>query len=250
MTSTNTKTRIDQYLTNAGLAPSRSRARDMVSRGCVKANGIVVSKAGHLIRSDAEIVIDDPAQQYVSRAALKLIAGLDAAGINVSDKVALDLGASTGGFTQVLLERNAKKIISVDVGHSQMVDWIANDPRVTNVEGLNARHITEGDLDSKPQIIVSDLSFVSLRIGAEPALRLVSSNANCVLLVKPQFEVGKEGVGKGGLVTDDALIAQTLDEIKLWFSELPRWAITHFLPSPIKGGDGNVEYLLCGEHHA
>ena len=243
------KIRIDQHLTQAGLASSRSRARDMVARGCVKADGIVVPKAGYLVHPSADIQIDDPAQNYVSRAALKLVSGLDAAVIDVSGKNALDLGASTGGFTQVLLERGANSVVAVDVGHGQIAETIANDPRVTNIEGLNARNITNGNLPDIPDIIVSDLSFVSLRIAAEPSLRLVSGNAHCVLLVKPQFEVGKDGIGKGGLVTDEALISRTLNDIKYWFSELPGWSITHFLPSPIKGSDGNREYLLCGEYH-
>ena len=250
ITITPAKIRLDQLLAKRSLAASRSRARDMVARGCVRVNGKVVSKAGILVDEASEIEIDDPAAAYVSRAALKLIAGLDASGIDATGAVALDLGASTGGFTQVLLERGAKSVLAIDVGHDQLVGPIANDPRVTNLEGTNARDLTADQLQPPPDLIVSDLSFISLTLAAEPSLRLSASNARCILLVKPQFEVGRKGVGKGGLVSDEQLIETTLERIKTWFNALPGWRITHFLPSPIKGGDGNREYLLCGARHA
>ena len=246
MSSEKTNIRIDNILTARGLARSRSRARDMIARGCVIANGVRVAKSGALYAQDCVIEIDDPAASYVSRAALKLIAGLDAAGIDANGAIALDLGASTGGFTQVLLERGARSVLSVDVGHGQLAANIAADPRVNNMEKLNARDLTQDMLQPAPDLIVSDLSFVSLRIAAEPALRLAAPMARCVLLAKPQFEVGRAGVGKGGLVTDEALIAKTMEEIKDWFSALPGWRVTNFLASPIKGSDGNGEYLLCG----
>lgn len=241
-----TNIRIDNLLTARGLARSRSRARDMITRGCVKANGAPVSKSGALFSKHCAIEVNDPAAQYVSRAALKLTAGLDAAGIDPTDAVAVDLGASTGGFTQVLLERGVQLVLAIDVGHGQLSADIAKDPRVRNLEKLNARELTLQHLGQAPDIVVSDLSFVSLRIAAEPALLLAAPGASCVLLVKPQFEVGRSGIGKGGLVTDETLIEDTLSAIKQWFSGLPGWRCTHFLPSPIKGGDGNREYLLCG----
>lgn len=236
-------------LAQLGLAPSRSRARDMIARGCVIADGAKVVKAGSMLTADAQITIDDPGSNYVSRAALKLVAGLDAAGIDAQGKHALDIGASTGGFTQVLLERGAASVLAIDVGHGQMVPEIANDPRVTNIEGLNARDLSSEHLAVPPDLIVSDVSFISLKLAAEPALRLAAA-AECVLLVKPQFEVGRDGIGKGGLVTDEALVQKTLEDITDWFSTLPGWTMTKRLPSPITGGDGNKEYLLCGEQRA
>ena len=243
------KQRIDILLTELGFAKSRSRARDMLARGCVRVNGEVVVKAGSVFSSDMKIHVDDPSKGYVSRAALKLIAGLDASGFDVSDKYCLDLGSSTGGFTEVLLERRAMHIFALDVGHGQMADHISADSRVTNLEKFNARDLTADTIGKTPQVIVSDMSFISLRIAAEPALRLAACDAVCVLLVKPQFEVGRGGIGKGGLVTDEALVEKTLDDIKLWFSQLPGWSITKFFSAPLTGGDGNQEYLLCGARH-
>ena len=244
------RTRLDQLLATRSLAPSRSRARDMIARGCVRVDDEVVTKAGAMVGDTSRIEIDDPAQGYVSRAALKLVAGLDEAGIDVAGKHCVDLGASTGGFSQVLLQRGAASVLAIDVGHDQLVAEIAGNPRVTNMQGVNARDLTADQLSTAPDLIVSDLSFISLTLAAEPALRLSAEDAKCVLLVKPQFEVGREGIGKGGLVTDDNLVEQTLERIKTWFSDLPGWEITHFVASPIKGGDGNREYLLCGSRHA
>ena len=160
---------------------------------------------------------------------------------------ALDIGASTGGFTQVLLEQGLKTVVAIDVGHGQMVSDLKYDPRVTCIEGLNARDLSHDHLTTRPDLIVSDVSFISLKLAAEPALRLARPEAQCVLLVKPQFEVGRDGIGKGGLVTDEALVQKTLEDITQWFTALPGWAMTKLIPSPITGGDGNKEYLLCGE---
>ncbi|MEM8749960.1 MAG: TlyA family RNA methyltransferase [Pseudomonadota bacterium] len=242
----NARIRLDNLLTQRGLAASRSRARDVILRHGVTVDGKTLSKPGALVDCGATIEIDDPAQAYVSRAALKLIAGLDAAGIVVRDKSCLDLGASTGGFTQVLLERGASHVTAIDVGHGQMVKDIADHPRVTSLEGINARSLTSDQFSQAPQIVVSDMSFISLRMGAEPALLLASSDAQAVLLVKPQFEVGRAGIGKGGLVNDAALVDKVLRDIQAWFNALDEWQCTHLLPSPIEGGDGNQEYLLCG----
>ncbi len=248
MTSTTDRIRLDHLLTERGLAPSRSRARDMIARACVSVDGNSVSKPGLSVTRQADIAIADPAQNYVSRAALKLIAGLDASGIEVSGKNAIDLGASTGGFTQVLLERGASQVLAVDVGHGQMAPSLRDDPRVTLLENFNARDIDETTQEiAECEIVVSDLSFVSLTIAAEPTLIHCHPNAKAVLLVKPQFEVGRDGVGKKGLVTDITLIEVTNERLKNWFAALPGWRITHFLPSPIGGGDGNREFLLCGE---
>ena len=147
----------------------------------------------------------------------------------------------------MLLERGAAHVVALDVGHGQIVALIRNDARVTVLEGFNARELSRDDLPFAPEIVVSDMSFISLRIAAEPALRLAADGARAVLLVKPQFEVGRGGVGSNGIVRDDALIDRTLADIVGWFDGLPGWRHTDLLPSPIKGGDGNREYLLCGE---
>ncbi len=246
MTNAPARIRLDQALTERGLAQSRSRARDMIARNCVRVAGKVVSKAGAAVAPDADLQIDDPARHYVSRAAMKLISALDATGFEVAGRKALDLGASTGGFTQVLLERGASHIWSVDVGHGQMVRHLADHPKVTLMEGTNARNLRLEQIGVAPDVIVSDVSFVSLVLAAEPALLFAAPNAFAALLVKPQFEVGRDGIGKGGIVTDQALVDTTLGRIKDWFCDLPGWRLVHFSQSPIQGGDGNVEYLLCG----
>lgn len=242
--------RLDHALVDRGLAANRSKARDMIARGCVNVGGDQATKPGQKIAPDAAITIDDPAQHYVSRAALKLVEGLKVSGFDPKGCHCLDLGCSTGGFTQVLLEAGAAHVLAVDVGHGQMVEPLASDARVDLREGFNARHMTAEDIQTPPTFIVSDMSFISLTKGAEAALRLAAEEAKAILLVKPQFEVGRDGVGKGGLVTDMALLNQTLAEVRAWFNALPGWRETAFAPSPITGADGNTEYLLCGERYA
>jgi len=242
----NQRHRLDQVLTSRKMASSRSRARDMIARGCVSVNGAIAHKAGALVSGNADIAIDDPASGYVSRAALKLVAALDHAGIDVAGRYALDLGASTGGFTQVLLERGAAHVWAVDVGHGQMVDELTNSERVTALENTNARTLLADQFFPRPNLVVSDMSFVSLILAAEPALRLAAQCASAALLIKPQFEVGRDGIGKGGIVSDPARVEQAIDRVQKWFNSLPGWTVTHLLPSPLSGGDGNVEYLLCG----
>lgn len=240
--------RLDQYLADTARAASRSRARDMILRGCVDVNGRPAKKHSQMVSDNDSIVVTDPARDYVSRAALKLIAGLDHADIDVTHRTAIDLGASTGGFTQVLLERGAGHVIAIDVGHGQMDDALAKNPGVTHIEKLNARNLDRTHIGPlQPDLIVSDLSFVSVTLAAEPALLLCSDNADAVLLIKPQFEVGKEGIGKGGLVTDQSLIDSTLERITVWFNNLDGWQMSSLTKSPITGGDGNQEYLLCGK---
>ena len=240
--------RLDQLLTETGHARSRSQARDMILRKCVSVDGKVITKPSQSVDAKAALEISDPAKNYVSRAALKLIAGLDAAGISVTGRVAVDLGASTGGFTQVLLERGAQHVYGVEVGSGQMAQSLSDDPAVTLLENTNARDLTLADLGGQePDIVVSDLSFISLRLAAEPSLLMARrDDAHAVLLVKPQFEVGRDGIGKGGIVSDAALVEATNRDIISWFNNLPGWQVSDFLPSPIKGGDGNSEFLLCG----
>ena len=246
MTRDTSKFRLDQLMVERGLAPSRSRASDMISRGAVQVDGRTARKAGMTVGQNSKIFINDPATGYVSRAALKLIGGLDVSGFNVIGKDAVDIGASTGGFTQVLLERGAGSVVAIDVGHGQMNPEISSNPRVTNIEGLNARDLTLAALSVQPNFIVSDVSFISIKLAVEPALTICAEDSQCILLVKPQFEVGPDGVGKGGLVKNQDLIDETCRDIQKWFTGLSGWSINNFIPSPIKGGDGNREFLLCG----
>ncbi|MCY1664459.1 TlyA family RNA methyltransferase [Rhizobium sp. SL86] len=239
--------RLDQLLVSRGLFASRSRARDAVVRGTVRVNGSVVEKPGQVVAADADLAIDDPAQAYVSRAALKLTAALDHFGIDPAGHRCLDIGASTGGFTQVLLERGAQHVVAVDVGHGQMHPMIASDRRVTNLEGLNARHMEREDIGPEPvTLVVSDVSFISLKLALPPALQLAEQGSLCVLLVKPQFEAGREAIGKGGLLRDPESAPEVAAELERWLVEDMGWASLGLIPSPIAGGDGNQEYLLAG----
>jgi len=239
--------RLDQLLLTLGLFASRSRARDAIVRGTVRVNGQVASKPGQTFADDAKIEIDDPAQEYVSRAALKLVAALDHFGLDPSGRNCLDVGASTGGFTQVLLQREAAHVTAIDVGHGQMHPSLATDPRVTNVEGLNARALCPDDLDGRPiEFVVSDVSFISLRLALPPALKLAEPGAICVLLVKPQFEAGREAIGKGGLLKDPESGPAVAATLGTWLTEEMGWRSLGLIPSPISGGDGNQEYLLAG----
>lgn len=239
--------RLDQLLVSLRLFESRSRARDAVVRGTVKVNGQTVAKPGQVFPADAVVEIDDPAQHYVSRAALKLIAALEHFQLAVSGKECVDVGASTGGFTQVLLEAGASHVTAVDVGHSQMHPRLAEDPRVTNLEGLNARDLTADDLGGRtPSVVVSDVSFISLKLALPPALNLADDGAICVLLVKPQFEAGREAIGKGGLLKRPETAEEIAGELELWLTEDMGWSSLGLIPSPIAGGDGNQEFLLAG----
>lgn len=239
--------RLDELLVQRGLFQSRSRARDAVLRGAVSVGGVAATKPGQEVGHSVDLTVDDPASRYVSRAALKLIAGLDAFGLDPAGSLALDLGASTGGFTQVLLERGAMHVIAIDVGHGQMAAGLRADPRVTCIEGLNARDLTLDDLGNRsPDFVVSDMSFISLCLAMPPALALAAAGAACLLLVKPQFEIGRDGIGKGGLLKNQADGPRVAEDLRRWLDACSGWRSLGLIPSPVKGGDGNTEFLLAG----
>ena len=239
--------RLDQLLLNAGLVASRSRARDAISRGTVKVNGRTVTKPSSTFPASAVIEIDDPAQAYVSRAALKLKAALDDFGLDPAGLDCLDIGASTGGFTDILLERGASHVIAVDVGHDQLHQRLRADERITNYEGLNARVLDEDHLEGREiGAVVSDVSFISLKLALPPALEMAEPGAFCVLLVKPQFEAGREAISKAGLLKDPDSAPAVAAELERWLVEDMGWKSLGLVPSPITGGDGNVEFLLGG----
>lgn len=239
--------RLDQLLVERGLFASRSRARDAILRGTVQIDGAIVTKPGATFAKTATISVADPASAYVSRAALKLIAGLDYFGIDVKGRTALDIGASTGGFTQVLLERGADHVIAVDVGHGQLHDSLRTDMRVSNLEAVNAREFARDHLDGRRvDLVVSDVSFISLKLALPPALGLAEPDSHCVLLVKPQFEAGREAIGKGGILRDPKDGERVANDLRNWLDGLPGWKALGLCPSPIEGGDGNREFLLAG----
>ncbi|SHE74393.1 23S rRNA (cytidine1920-2'-O)/16S rRNA (cytidine1409-2'-O)-methyltransferase [Kaistia soli DSM 19436] len=236
--------RLDQALVARGLAPTRARARDAVLRGHVRVDGKPVAKPSFTVAPDAALALDDPAARYVSRAALKLVAGLDHFGYDAAGRTALDIGASTGGFTEVLLEHGAAKVHAIDVGHGQLDPRIAADPRVQSREGLNARDLVADDLGEPIEAVVSDVSFISLRLALPPALHLAEPGAWGLFLVKPQFEVGRAGIGKGGIVRDPAEGNAAAEAIAAWLADSMGWTVDGLIPSPIAGGDGNHEFLL------
>jgi 23S rRNA (cytidine1920-2'-O)/16S rRNA (cytidine1409-2'-O)-methyltransferase len=237
------KTRLDTLLVERGLAPSRERARALILAGVVEVDGRVVSKAGTPIASDAEVVLARPDHPYVGRGGLKLAHALDAWRIEVAGRDALDIGASTGGFTDVLLRRGARSVIALDVGHGQL-DWgLRNDPRVIVLEGVNARTVTPDSLPHLIDLVTIDVSFISLRLILPAVPPLVRPGADVVALVKPQFEAGREEVGRRGLVRDPAVHKRVLAEVEAAAAGvgLRRIAST---PSPITGATGNQEFLV------
>jgi 23S rRNA (cytidine1920-2'-O)/16S rRNA (cytidine1409-2'-O)-methyltransferase len=239
--------RLDDLLVRRGLFATRSRARDAIERGTVSVGGTPALKPGVKLADDAEINVDDPASRYVSRAALKLAAGLDVFKFDPGELTALDLGASTGGFTQVLLQRGARHVLAVDVGRDQMNATLRSDPRVTCIEGLNARDLTSADLGRLvPQALVCDVSFISLKLALPPALTLAAPGAWGVFLVKPQFEAGRAAIGKGGLLRDKEDADRIAADLTDWLNNQPGWRSTGLTPSPIRGQDGNREFLLGG----
>lgn len=242
--------RLDQLLVERGLAPSRARAQGAIRAGHVRVGGHVATKPAVLVGAEEEIVLDALEHPYVSRAALKLVHALDRFGIAVEGCECLDVGASTGGFTQVLLERGARHVTAMDVGHGQLAPMLARDARVTALEGLNARDVTAAHVPHPPGLIVCDVSFISLRKALPAVLALAAPGARLVALIKPQFEAGRENVGKGGIVRDGALHEKICRDIADWLSALAGWHVHGVAESPIEGGDGNKEFLIAARHEA
>jgi 23S rRNA (cytidine1920-2'-O)/16S rRNA (cytidine1409-2'-O)-methyltransferase len=238
--------RLDQALVDRGLAPTRARARDAIRRGHVQVDGRRADKPSATVGPAAAIVISDPAAGYVSRGALKLVAALDYFGYDPTGRIALDIGASAGGFTQVLIERGAARVLAIDVGHGQLDARIAADPRVVAREGLNARDLAATDIAGPVDAIVADVSFISLKLALPPALALASSGAWGVFLVKPQFEVGRADLGKRGVVRDAQAARRAADAIAAWLAGQPGWRVDGLIESPIAGGTGNREFLIGG----
>lgn len=237
------KTRLDVLLVDRGLVPSRERARALILAHQVTVDGQVVSKAGAPIAGDARVELVAPDHPYVGRGGVKLAHALDALAIAVEGRRALDIGASTGGFTDVLLRRGAASVVALDVGHGQL-DWtLRNNPRVIVREGVNARNLRVGDLPHHADLVTIDVAFISLSYILPTLPPLLARGADVVALVKPQFEAGRHDVGRGGLVTDpaihEAVVARvTADAAAAGFTRVG------FTPSPITGASGNREFFL------
>ncbi|MDE3112226.1 MAG: TlyA family RNA methyltransferase [Chloroflexota bacterium] len=232
--------RLDQLLVRRGLAPSRERAQALILAGEVRIDGRRAERAAAAVDADADVAVDE-GKRYASRGGEKLAAALDELGLDVSGRVALDLGSSTGGFTDVLLQRGARRVYAVDVGKGQL-DWrLRNDERVVVREGVNARMGFE--LPEKVGLLVADLSFISLRLAVPPSFRHLAAGADALVLVKPQFEAGREAVGKGGLVRDEVARASAVVAVAERFAA-DGVAPVAVVPSRVRGRAGNLEIFL------
>ncbi|MFS0854425.1 TlyA family RNA methyltransferase [Microbacterium sp. 179-I 3D4 NHS] len=240
-------TRLDAALAARGLARSRSHAATLIADGLVSVDGRPVVKASTSVSDTAELSVAG-ADHYVGRAAHKLLAALDGFEVSAQDRLALDMGASTGGFTQVLRERGARRVLAVDVGHGQLAPAIAADPGVVPVEGYNVRYMTPENLaeatgeQAAPDLVVGDLSFISLELVLPAVAAVAAPGADIILLVKPQFEVGRTAV-RGGLVTDPATRADAVGRC-IWSAWDQGLGMLGILSSPILGTHGNAEYLV------
>jgi 23S rRNA (cytidine1920-2'-O)/16S rRNA (cytidine1409-2'-O)-methyltransferase len=236
--------RLDEALVARGLAPSRARARDAVLRGRVTVAGVVVTKPAHRVDATTQLAVAAEAVRWVSRGSEKLIAGLDAFGFDPAGRIAVDIGASTGGFTQVLLDRGASRVHAVDVGRDQLHATLRSDPRVVAHEATDARAIDANCIPDPIDAIVADVSFIALSKALGPALALARPGAWLIALIKPQFEVGPERVGKGGIVRDAAARADAVEGVRRWLETGVGWQLAGTSPSPITGSDGNAETLI------
>ncbi|MEE2567392.1 TlyA family RNA methyltransferase [Hyphobacterium marinum] len=235
--------RADLFLVQHGYFETRAKAQAAIAAGGVTADGVVISKPSQKI-ADGAAVVAEAAHPYVSRAALKLVAGLDAFQIDPAGKTCLDVGASTGGFTQVLLERGATRVHAVDVGHGQLHPDVAGDPRVLNLEGQDARTLDATRIGEPPALIVCDASFIGLAKVLERPLGLAADTCDLVALIKPQFEVGRENLHKKGIVRDAAARESAIAAVRRWLDGRSGFQVRGMIESPITGGDGNVEFLI------
>ena len=242
--------RLDAAVVARGLAASRERARALILAGQVRVDGVVVSKAGTPVKPDAAVTLDQRDHPYVGRGGVKLAHALDTFDIAVEDRLALDVGASTGGFTDVMLRRGARRVVALDVGHGQL-DWkLRTDPRVVVLEKINARTLTPEQLPEDARrfdLVTMDVSFISVRQVLPALVPLLAPGADLVVLVKPQFEAGREEVGKGGLVRDAAVQARTVEDVTAAANALGLTRVAA-VESPITGTEGNREFFLHLRH--
>ena len=237
--------RADLLLVERGLAESRTRAQALIMAGQVFSGEQRIAKPGDLLASDLPLELRGAPHPWVSRGGVKLAHALAHFALDPAGKVALDIGASTGGFTHVLLHHGAAKVFAVDVGHGQL-DWsLRQDPRVVVLERTNARNLSAAEIPEAPGCVVCDASFIGLRTVLPAALGLAAPGAWAVALIKPQFEAGPARVGKGGVVRDAAVHEEVCETIRDWWAGLPGWAVLGITPSPITGPEGNREFLIA-----
>jgi len=238
------KQRADQLLVEQGLAESRTRAQALILAGLVRCGERRVDKPGEQLATDAALALKDRDHPWVSRGGVKLAHAIDHFRIDVEGKVGLDIGASTGGFTDVLLSHGARRVYAVDVGHGQLAWKLRQDTRIVVRERLNARYLSRADIPEPVDIITCDTSFISLARVLPAPLALAAEKAQLVALVKPQFEVGPAGVGKGGVVRDPEVHREVCERAAAWVAAQPGWSVAGVVESPIFGPEGNREFLL------
>ncbi len=238
--------RADHLLVARGLVESRSRAQALILAGLVYSGTRRIDKAGEALADDTPLTVKGHDHPWVSRGGLKLDHGLRHFALPVAGRVGLDVGASTGGFTDVLLSRGAARVYAVDVGHGQLAWSLRTDPRVVVHERTNARHLSPASIPEPIDLVVCDASFIGLETVLPAALALTRPGAHLVALIKPQFEVGKARVGKGGVVRDPALHQEVCARIADWLAARPGWQVLGVTASPITGPEGNVEFLIAG----
>ncbi|HQR45796.1 MAG TPA: TlyA family RNA methyltransferase [Thermoanaerobaculia bacterium] len=244
MTRTGGKVRLDRLLVERGLAESRTRAEALILAGRVTVRGLTAVKPGTPVPAGAELSVTGPEHPWVSRGGVKLAAALDHFGVDPSGKVCLDVGASTGGFTDVLLSRGARTVYAVDVGYGQLHARLRSDPRVVLLEKVNARYLSTAEVPAPVELLVADVSFISLTMILPAAVPLLAPGAAAVLLVKPQFESERGEVGKGGIVRDPAVRERAVARVAFAAAALGL-APLGTIPSPIEGADGNREFLAA-----
>ena len=242
---TERKKRADILLVERDLAESRTRAQALIMAGKVFSGERRIGKAGETLASDAALEVRGRDHPWVSRGGLKLAHGLDHFGIQAEGAIALDIGASTGGFTDVLLSGGAVRVYAVDVGHGQLAWTLRQDERVVVLERTNARHLTETEIPEPVGLIVCDASFIGLSTVLPASLALAAPGARLVALIKPQFEAGRDKVGKGGVVRDPAVHAEVCTRVEAWLGAQPGWRVLGITESPILGPEGNKEFLIA-----
>ncbi|MEX1107463.1 MAG: TlyA family RNA methyltransferase [Dongiaceae bacterium] len=241
------RVRADQLLVERGLAPSRSRAAALIMAGAIYAGEQRIDKAGQWVDPDGPLELRGADHPWVSRGGLKLESALDAFAIDAAGAICLDVGASTGGFTDVLLARGAVRIYAVDVGHGQLAWKLRQDARVVVLERVNARHLTAAQVPEPVDLIVCDASFIGLETVLPAPMSFAAAGCRLVALIKPQFEVGPAQVGKGGIVRDPALHEAVCERIRDWLNAQPGWQVIGIADSPITGADGNREFLIAAK---
>ncbi|MBL8709339.1 MAG: TlyA family RNA methyltransferase [Rhodospirillaceae bacterium] len=239
------KERVDKLLVDRGLVESRAKAQALILAGLVYSETKRIAKAGDQINVEAPLTLKGQDHPWVSRGGLKLAKGIEHFALPVAGRIAADIGASTGGFTDVLLHHGADRVYAVDVGHGQLAWKLRQDPRVVVLEKTNARHLTGAEIPDPLDIVVCDASFIGLETVLPAALALTKPGAWALALIKPQFEVGPGQVGKGGVVRDPVLHAEVCARIEAWFARQPGWSVLGIVESPITGPEGNREFLIA-----